>query len=101
MVRKKALAIILANSYTSYEAALLSLSLERLDSRRNKLCYSFADKCAQSHKHKSMFPLNPNPRPNMRRPKPYMEHSCNTSRYFNSAIPYRARLLNKKDGSTS
>ena len=98
MVQKKALAIILANSYTSYEAALLSLSLERLDSRRNKLCYSFA---AKSHKHKSMFPLHPNSRPNMRRPKPYMEHSCNISRYFNSAIPYLARLLNKKDGSTS
>ena len=76
MVQKKALAMNLANSYT------------RLDSMRNKLCYSFTVKCAKSNKHKSMFLLSLNPRPNMKRPKPYIEHNCNTSHYFN-----------KKDGS--
>ena len=57
MVQKKALAKNLANSYT------------RLDSMRNKLCYNFTVKCAKSHKHKSMFLLSLNPRPNMKRPK--------------------------------
>ena len=38
-----------------------------------------------------MFPPNPNYRPNIRHPKPFLEH---TSRYL-SLIPYLARLLNK------
>ena len=38
MVQKKALAIVLANSYTNYESALLCLNIERLDVRREKLC---------------------------------------------------------------
>ena len=100
MVQKKAMAIILANNYTTYESALLSLNLERLDIRRTNLSYSFALKCSKSHQHKTMFPSNHNFRPNMRNPKPYMEHYCKTSRYYNSAIPYLARLFNKKDGSS-
>ena len=32
----------------------------------------------------------------MRNPKPYMEYSCSTARYYSSPIPYLARLLNKK-----
>ena len=99
MVQKKALAIILANNYTSYESALLSLNLECLDIRRTNLSYSFALKCSKSHQHKTMFPSNQNFRPNMRNPKPYMEHYCKTSRYYNSAIPYLSRLLNKKERS--
>ena len=37
MVQKKALAIILGNSYLSYEFALSELNLERLDDRRLQL----------------------------------------------------------------
>ena len=97
MVQKKALAIVLANSYTNYESALLSLNIERLDVRREKLCLSFALKCVRSHRHKHMFPLNPTTRSNMRNTKAYMEPKCNTSRYFKSTIPYLARLLNKNE----
>ena len=100
IVQKKAFAIILAKNYTSYESALLSLNLERLDVRRTNLSYNFAAKCVKSSKHKSMFPPNPTYRPNMRNRKPYKEHSCNTSRYFNSPIPYLSRLLNKKAGAS-
>ena len=96
MVQKKAFAIILGRTYTSYESALLSLRQERLDKRRQELSYKFALKCTQSHKHSSMFPPNPNYRPNMRHPKPYMEHLCHTSRYYSSPIPSLARLLNKR-----
>ena len=96
MVQKKACAVILGKDYHSYETALEALSLERLDSRRMSLCYNFALKSSQSQRHKSMFPPNPNFRANMRNPKPFKEHLCNTSRYYNSAIPYLARLLNKK-----
>ena len=71
------------------------VNLERLDSRRTTLSLNFAKKCAKSNQHKSMFPPNPNFRPNMRNPKPYMEFQCNTSRYYKSPIPFLARLLNK------
>jgi hypothetical protein len=96
MVQKKAFAVILGRGYTSYESALLSLKQERLDKRRENLSYKFALKCTESTRHKTMFPPNPNYRPNMRHPKPYLEHKCHTSRYYNSTIPTLARLLNKR-----
>ena len=96
MVQKKAFAIILGSLYTSYQSALISLHQERLDTRRLQLCLKFATKCTKSPKHCSMFPLNPNFRPNMRKPKPYKEFQCHTTRYFNSPIPFLARLLNQQ-----
>ena len=98
-LQKKAFAVILGRNYTSYESALLTLDLERLDTRRQKLCYNFALKCTISSKHKAMFPLNTQFRPNMRNPKPYYEHHCHTSRYYKSPIPTLARLLNKNSSS--
>ena len=95
MVQKKAFAIILGKNYTNYQVALSTLSQERLDARRLHLCSNFATKCSKSVRHRSMFPPNPNHRPNMRNPKPFMEFQCHTSRYFTSPIPFLARLLNK------
>ena len=95
MVQRKALVIILGSTYSCYETALEQLKLERLDTRRTQLSYNFALKCSKSAKHAHMFPPNNNYRPNMRNPKPYMEHTCKTSRYYNSPIPALARLLNK------
>ena len=94
-VQKKAFAIILGRSYTSYEVALLSLKQERLDMRRLNISLKFALKCTASSKHKSMFPANPFYRANIRNAKPFLEHTCHTSRYYNSPIPSLARLLNK------
>ena len=51
MVQKKAFAIILSNQYFNYETALTTLNMERLDSRRTELCYTFALKCTKSHQH--------------------------------------------------
>ena len=101
LVQKKSLAIILANRYSTYEDALAESGLERLDKRREKLCLSFAQKCTKSTKHQSMFPQNPTLRVNTRNPKPYKEYNCNTSRYYNSPLPYLARLLNRSYESTS
>ena len=100
MVQKKAFAIILGKRYTGYNSALATLSQEPLNIRRENLSYKFALKCTTSSKHKSMFPPNPNYRPNMRHPKPFLEHKCQTSRYFNSTIPYLIRLLNKQHSRT-
>ena len=95
MVQKKAFAVILGKNYMSYERALLQLNMERLDTRRENISIKFALKCTKSVRHMHMFPPNPNFRANMRCPQPFLEFSCHTSRYFNSAIPSLARLLNK------
>ena len=95
-VQKKAFPIILAEEYNHYEHALATLNQERLDARRLQLCIKFAIKCTKSPKHSTMFPHNPNYRSNTRNPKPFMEYQCLTSRYYNSPIPYLARLLNKQ-----
>ena len=100
MVQKKAFAVILGADYVSYESALLALDQERLDKRRLDLSYKFASKCTMSPRHSSIFPPNPNYRPNMRHPKPFMEHLCHTSRYFSSPVPFLARLLNKRSKNT-
>ena len=57
MVQKKALAIILGRSYTSYESALTSLNAWISGD-------SFALKYTKSERHKPMFPLNKNFRQN-------------------------------------
>ena len=95
MVQKKAFAIILGKSYTSYQVALDNLNQEKLVDRRAQLSLKFAIKCTKSSKHNEMFPLNPNFRADMRCPQPYLEFTCHTARYFNSPIPSLARLLNK------
>ena len=43
-VQKSALAIILGKSYNSYENALKLLNIEKLTTRREKLCLNFARK---------------------------------------------------------
>ena len=50
-VQKSALAIILGKDYTSYENALILLNLEKLTTRREKLCLNFARKTAKIHSH--------------------------------------------------
>ena len=96
MIQKKAFVIILGKAYISYEVALEKLNQERLDDRRTNLSIKFAEKCVKSNQHKNLFPLNPNFRADMRRPQPYLEHNCHTSRYYNSPVPSLARLLNKQ-----
>ena len=95
MIQKKAFAIILGQNYLSYENALITLSHERLDTRRESNCLNFALKCTKSDQHSSMFPINTNFRENMRYVKKFLEPSCRTSRHFMSPIPYMTRFLNK------
>ena len=99
-VQKKAFAIILGKNYHSYEQALSQLNQERLDARRLNLSYNFALKCTKSIQHKVMFPPNPSSREGSREHKKFKEFHCKTSKYFNSAIPSLARLLNKENGAS-
>ena len=96
MVQKKAFVIILDKNYVNYESTLLALNQDRLDTRRVELAYNFALKSSKSPRHSGMSPPNPAYRSNMRHLKPFLEHQCHSSRYFNSSIPSLARLLNKR-----
>ena len=96
MVQKKSFVIILGKDYINYESALLALNQDRLDTRRVELAYNFALKSSKTPRHSGMFPPNPAYRSNMRHLKPFLEHQCHSSRYFNSSIPSMARLLNKR-----
>jgi hypothetical protein len=88
-------------AFAVIQSVLLVLAQERLDVRRLDLSWKFASKFTKFPRHSSMFHLNPNYRPNMRHPKPYMKHLCHTSRYFHSPIPFLARLLKKHSKKTN
>ena len=85
MVQKKALAIIIGRQYSSYETALNTLNLERLDTRREDLSFRFALKCTKSHRHNSMPPQlktqNEEPQALPRIPVPHLQvlQQCNPS----------------------
>ena len=95
MVQKKAFAILLGNDYINYPNALRILEQERLDVRRETSTLNFAIKCTESPLHRNMFPLNVCMGINTRNSKKFKEVQCRTSHYFNSPIPYMARMLNK------
>ena len=96
MIQKKAFAIILGLNYKSYNNALTVLSQDKLSARRLKLCENFAVKCVKSERHADIFPLRDKKSHSTRFTKPFCEPKCKTSRYYNSAVPYLTRLLNKK-----
>ena len=83
MVQKKAFAIILGQSYRSYSSALSSLSQEKLSTRRDKLCKTFAIKCTKNPKHSDLFPVKPNSICNTRNATRFIEPKCLTNRYYN------------------
>ena len=95
-VQKSALRIILGDQYSSYKNALEILNLQSLDNRRESLCLSFAKKCLQVEKFKSMFPRkDQGHRMKKRGSEKFLIRSCFTERHKKSAIPYMQRLLNR------
>ena len=96
MIQKKAFGIILGPNYKSYNNALTVLGQEKLSAGRLRLCENFATKCVKSQRHQDIFPRKELNSRNTRINKPFLEPKCMTSRYYNSAVPYLTRLLNKK-----
>ena len=92
-VQKSACKIILNNKYESYDKALISLNLEKLSERRQKLCKDFAVK---ADRNKIIdFPKNSKSHPmNTRILNRYEVSHCNTERLKHSAIPQMQRILN-------
>ena len=96
-VQRVAVAIILSDYKTgkcemSYSMALVTLDLEPLDMRRDKLCMNFAKKTLKS-RHADMFQLNPNQHDTRNKPR-FANSSSNTKRFYNSPLNYLTRVLN-------
>ena len=96
-VQKVALKIILSDHRTgksdfTYDMALVTLDLEPLEVRRDKLCLTFAQKTMKS-RHSDIFVENGSE--HYTRDKAiYYENKSNTRRCFNSPLHFLTRLLN-------
>ena len=63
-VQKKAFVIILGSQYKTYSNALKILDQVDLNTRRLKLCTTFATRCTTNPRHSDMFKINPRYRGN-------------------------------------
>ena len=93
MIQKKAFSIILGQKFKNYNNALKILNEENLATRRQKICENFAFKCLSNPRHSDLFTTNLGP--TNRHTKKIIEPKCNTTRYYNSAVPFLTRLLNE------
>ena len=91
-IQRIAFRLILKENYTSYSSACIALSTQTLHERQVKLCKTFALKNIQSEH--SMF-MEVTSNINTRQKKNVVkEYKCNFRRFYNSSLPYLARLLN-------
>ena len=96
-VQKCALHIILGSSYSSYENALLSCSIESLAERRQSICVKFAKKSIKSNRFEHWYVPN-NENVNMRKTRGVKTKlkpvQTRTLRYEKSPIPALTDILN-------
>ena len=93
-VQKSACAIILGKKYSGYQAALASLGLEKLETRREGLSIKFAKKSLKSKIYSNWFVPDTNPLNTRREAKCVKEAKCRTKRLHKSALPYFTHVLN-------
>ena len=98
-IQKAALAVIIGPSHSTYSNALTSLSLERLSSRRESLCLSFALKCEKSPIYQHWFEATANH--NTRNSTKYKQVWTRTRRFEKSPLPYLTNLLKEHYKSRS
>ena len=87
------LRIILGKKYISYDDALESLQVEKLEDRRVQLCKSFANKASKSEKYSGWF-WSPEARPDTRSKPNYSSVWTRTTKFKKSPLPYLTELLN-------
>ena len=92
-IQKSALSAILGHEYVSYENALQVTGLQRLSTRREKICIQFVMKNMKSDN--PLFKVNPKIYNTRSNPNFVEEFQCRTAAFFNSSLPYLARLYNK------
>ena len=95
--QRVAMAAIVGHWAPSLTDQLAELGLERLGSRRDRLCARFAVATATKSRHKDIFKVaNINhPRPGKKSRK-FVEPRARTAFYQESAVPYLTRLLNNQ-----
>ena len=93
-VQKSALAIILGKGYISYDNALSTLKLDKLCTRRDKLCLKFARKSLASNKYCSWFVPDENIQNTRRKIKTVKPVLTRTTRFHKSALPHLTSILN-------
>ena len=97
-IQKKVFKLILQNKYISYEEACSYFKCNTLKDRRRKLCLKFAKK--EYKKETSIFTkFDPIVKTRHTNKKIVKEFTCNTNRFFNSALPFLSRLLNEEHAS--
>ena len=92
-VQKTAVKLILGNSYTNYDEALVKLDLDTLEERRDQICLKFAKRCTKNHKFKHWFPKTS--KIETRNGDTYLRPTAKTKRYMISSIPHLVDLLNQ------
>ena len=92
-IQKIALKIILQSEYITYENALKLTNLPTIKARHNILLQKFALKCVKDPKTSYMFPFAPQ-KFWARKSETFQVPMAKTERYYRSAIPQMARLLN-------
>ena len=98
-VQKSALRIILREKYHSYNYALEYMQLETLNSRRDRLCSKFAEKCLRSKKFSKWFKNELKETITRQRYPKFCPVYSRTKRYELSPICYMTKLLNKSKKS--
>ena len=94
--QKTSLKLILGPKYENYEQALKYLHIETLDTRRDRLCMSFAKKCIKLNNMKTLFPtLNRKHDMETRLNMKYVINKARSQKYKFSAVPQMQRMLNK------
>ena len=110
-LQKRALGLILGSVYenhkrffkvngeaVSYTKALIHCKLPSLKDRRETLTAKFAINTATNERHINFFEMKNQVGPVTRSKSVIKEKSCETDRYFKSAIPYMSRMLNNVKG---
>ena len=93
-IQKLAVSLILNDFKSSYFVKCTLLNIEPLFFRRQTICETFVKRTVKSKKHSDLFELR-NKKYNTRSDKkPYVEHQCNSSRFFNSPLVSLTRTLN-------
>ena len=88
------LATILGSEYTTYSRALRLTNLPSLATLRESACLKWAIKAQASPQHSHLFPTRPSN--NTRSGTVFQEYQCRGERYYRSAVPAMARLLNSR-----
>ena len=92
--QKVALRIIFGQNYLTYENALKLANLPKIEDRYKTLQLRFALKCTKNENTRDMFPLAKNVK-NTRNQDKFEVPMARKERFFKSAVPTMARMLNK------